>query len=224
MTDGIRAMETRRCSGPNGDPGAPEAGRGPIAAVVLAAGRSSRMGRPKLLLPLGGRAVIARVIDAVLASTAAPVAIVAGAEIERLRQALQGRTLTWVLNPDPAAAMLDSVRLGLQALPSHWQAVVIVLGDQPGLDPETIDRLADKFAAGGRGIVVPVHKGRRGHPILVAARHRDEILRSHDGLGLRGLLRAHPEDVQEIETDRPSVLEDMDTPSDYREWRERLGR
>ncbi len=216
-------METRRCSEQNGSPGAAGAGRRSIAAVVLAAGRSSRMGRPKLLLPLGGRSVIARVIDAVLASTVAPVAIVAGDEIELLKEALEGRTLTWVRNPDPGAAMLDSVRRGLEALPSDWKAVVIVLGDQPGIDSEVIDRLADEFEAGSRGMVVPVHNGRRGHPILVAARYREEIFRDHDDLGLRGLLRAHPEDVQELETDRPSVLEDMDTPSDYRQWRERYG-
>jgi molybdenum cofactor cytidylyltransferase len=71
------------------------------------------------------------------------------------------------------------------------------------------------FRAGGAGILVPVHQGRRGHPVVLAARHRDELLRAHDGIGLRGLLRAHPADVVEWVTDDAAVLEDLDTPADY---------
>lgn len=184
-------------------------------AVVLAAGQSVRMGTQKLLLPFRHQTLIGHVVDQVLAGPVAGVFVVVGADEAGIRQALTGRPVTMVKNPDPAGDMLSSVRCGLRALPDDCQAVAVVLGDQPGITPELLRRLVRAFEAGPRSIVLPVYGGRGGHPLVFAARYRDEVLTRFDGIGLRGLLQAHPDQVQPVEVESASVLDDIDRPADY---------
>jgi molybdenum cofactor cytidylyltransferase len=185
-------------------------------AIVLAAGRSRRMGCQKLLLPFGGQTVIAHIVDEVLRSAVGEVCVVVGQERERLVEALVGRKVTIVRNPDAAGDMLSSVRCGLRALPQHCQAILVALGDQPAITSALIDEIIRAFTDGQRGLVVPVHEGRKGHPILCSAGYREEILTCHEGVGLRGLLQAHPDDILELPVSEPSVLADIDYPEDYR--------
>jgi len=187
-----------------------------ICALVLAAGRARRMGAQKLLLPIGDRPAIARIVDEVLAGPVAEVVVVVGTDGGRIADALAGRRVTLVANPDPAGEMLSSVRCGLRAMPEACTAALVVLGDQPSLTAGLVAALAGAHRATGRGLVVPTYRGRRGHPLLVAMRYREEVLRGYDDVGLRGLLRAHPQDVGEVETGVPGVVEDMDVPDDYR--------
>ena len=112
--------------------------------------------------------------------------------------------------------MLGSVRCGLRALPENCSAVLVVLGDQPGITADVCSALVRSFRTGHRGIVVPSCAGKRGHPLLFAARYRDEILNGYDDIGLRGLLQAHPEDIGEVEINSPAILEDVDVPEDFR--------
>ena len=186
-----------------------------ICALVLAAGRSRRMGVQKLLLPVGGQPLIARVVDEVLRSPVAEVFVVIGHEGERVAEALAGRRVRFVPNPDAEGEMLSSVRCGLRAVPENCAAVLMVLGDQPGISANVIATLAGAFRTAGRGIVVPTHGGRRGHPLLFAMQYRGEILSRYNEVGLRGLLQAHPEEVFEVAVAAPGVLEDMDVPEDY---------
>jgi molybdenum cofactor cytidylyltransferase len=120
--------------------------------------------------------------------------------------------------------MLSSVRCGLRALPPDCEAVLIALGDQPSITADLVARIVHAFYASGRGIIVPVHGGKRGHPLLFSARYSQEVLTRYDDLGLRGLLRAHPEDVFELPADSASVLSDMDYPEDYQREQDRLRR
>jgi molybdenum cofactor cytidylyltransferase len=193
-------------------------------AVVLAAGRSRRMGEgvQKLLLPLGGTTVIGRVVDALLDSDVEQVIVVAGPD-GPLAGALAGRPVTVVRNPDPDADMLSSVRCGLRALPQHCDAVLVALGDQPGLTSVLVNEMLRAFPACGRGILLPTHGGRRGHPLLFSTRYRAEVLTRYEGEGLRGLLRVHPQDVFEMHTPRRAVLDDVDDPADYRRELGRTG-
>jgi molybdenum cofactor cytidylyltransferase len=186
-----------------------------VFAIVLAAGRSRRMGVQKLLLPVGGKPMVAHVVDAVLAGPVDGAIVVVGQEGQTVADAVAGRRVRFVTNPDADGEMLGSVRCGLRALPQEIEAALIATGDQPGITSDLVIALVRAFRASGRGIVVPVHGGRRGHPLLVAARYRAEILTRYDGTGLRGLLRAHPEDVLEVEVSARSVLEDVDCPADY---------
>ncbi len=143
-----------------------------IAAIVLAAGRSRRMGAQKLLLPLGGVPMIARVVDAVLAGTVDDVVVVIGPGGERIAAALAGRPVRFIANPNPDGEMLGSVRCGLRALPPKCEAALVVLGDQPGLTAGLIATLVGAFRSSGRGIVVPTHCGRRGHRCRRQSEHR----------------------------------------------------
>jgi molybdenum cofactor cytidylyltransferase len=186
-----------------------------IGAVVLAAGRATRMGTQKLLLPLGGKPIIAWVMDELLLGRPEKLVLVVGSEGAQIQEVLAGRQVLLVENPDPNGDMLSSLRCGLRALPASCEAILVALGDQPGITHELVSELVRAFYQTGRGIIVPAHEGRRGHPLLFAARFRDELLSRHDGVGLRGLLDAHAEEILEVRVSTASVLEDLDTPEDY---------
>ena len=185
-------------------------------AVVPAAGRSRRMGEgvQKLLLPLGGTTLIGQVVDALLASDLDKVIVVTGTD-GRVAEALSGKRVTVVTNADADADMLSSVRCGLRALPHECDTVLVALGDQPGLTPHLVNEIIAAFRACGHGILVPTHQGRRGHPLVFSKRYGREVLTHYDGEGLRGLLRAHPDDVYEMPAPTAAVLHDVDRPEDY---------
>jgi molybdenum cofactor cytidylyltransferase len=186
-----------------------------ICAVVLAAGGSRRMGTQKLLLPFAGQTVIAHIVDEVRGGPVGRILVVVRKDDEGVSAALTGRTYSAVVNPHPDGDMLSSVRCGLAALPPECTAVLVVLGDQPAITSDLIGRMVATYQTCGRGIVVPTHNGRRGHPLLFSTRYRDEILAGHEQTGLRGLLQTHPDDVFELGTATPAVLADMDHPADY---------
>jgi len=190
------------------------------AGVVLAAGQSRRMGRPKLLLSWGQTTVIGSVLDALLGGgVAEPLVVVRPTDLA-LRALLAQRRVRIVENQDPLADMLGSARCGLRALPDPVDSVLLTPADLPRLNAPLIAMMLNGFQRLSRGILVPVWQGRRGHPLIFAAQYRQEILERYDGVGLRGLLAAHPEDVTEWPAPDAAVLEDLDTPDEY--WRTRL--
>ncbi|MHC4067252.1 MAG: nucleotidyltransferase family protein, partial [Planctomycetota bacterium] len=195
-----------------------------ICAVVTAAGRSRRMGTQKLLLPFGGTTVIGHVVDELLRSVLDEVYVVVGHQPERITAELSGRAVSIVTNTDYDRGMLSSVRCGLGALKPECEVILVALGDQPAVTAELVDAMAESFATVKQRIVVPVHRGRRGHPLLFSAEYRQEILTGHDDLGLRGLLCAHPDDVFELPVPSAGVLSDIDCPEDYRRQRASLER
>jgi molybdenum cofactor cytidylyltransferase len=186
-----------------------------ICAIVPAAGRSSRMGTQKLLLEFAGTTVIGHIVDQLLASRIDSINVVVGHQADRIADELTGRDVSIVANPNPREGMLSSVRCGLEALGPDCNAVLVALGDQPTISATLVDRMIQALAIGGKGIVVPVHDCRRGHPLLFRASYRDEILTHYDDVGLRGLLRGHRDDIIELPADNDTVLSDMDYPDDY---------
>jgi CTP:molybdopterin cytidylyltransferase MocA len=111
--------------------------------------------------------------------------------------------------------MLGSIRCGLAELPPQCRAILVAPGDQPAISAELIEVLTDCYATAGRGIVVPVHAGRRGHPVLIAKSYCAEILKGYDQVGLRGLLTAHADDVFELQVPASLTVSDMNYPEDY---------
>jgi len=187
-----------------------------IWAVVLAAGESRRMGTQKLLLPFGGATVVESVVRAALDSSLDETLVVLGADAARIRQALKSYPLTFATNKDYRLGMLSSVQAGFRALPAGAEAAVVMLGDQPAIPAAVIDGLVRAFRRKGWGIAVPVHGGRRGHPLLVGTAFRDEVLALDPAVGLRQLVLAHPEAVEEVAVDEAAVLTDMDRAEDYK--------
>ena len=187
-----------------------------ICAIVLAAGLSRRMGVQKLLLPFNGKTIIAHIIDQLLASTVGDIHVVVGHQAEQISAELSGQSVSIVKNPNYKSGMLSSVRCGLQNLPEKCQAVMVVLGDQPSITTKLIDQILQTFAVTEKNVLVPLYKGKRGHPILLSVQYRDEILTNYDNVGLRGVLHRHPEDIHELVVSDASILSDMDYPEDYR--------
>jgi molybdenum cofactor cytidylyltransferase len=194
-----------------------------ISAIILAAGRSERMHTQKLLLPFGTTTVIGKIVDDVLNCPVDEVLVVVGEDESAIKLALAGRPVRFVKNPLSPSDMLQSVRVGLTAVSARCQAALIVLGDQPGVSRTVVGDLIDAFHKTGKGIAIPTHGQKRGHPVLIAIKYCEEVLTRYDGVGLRGLMRAHHDDIVEIETPTGEVLEDMDTPSDYEKLRVRRG-
>jgi len=187
-----------------------------ICAIVLAAGRSSRMGVQKLLLPFGGKTVIAHIVDQFLASHVDEIHVVVGYQRKRISRELSGRPVSIVNNPNYKSGMLSSVRCGLRDLPQQCQAILVAIGDQPSITAKLIDQMLRSFATTEKRILVPLYHGKRGHPILFSKVYRNEILTHYDNVGLRGLMYAHRDDLFELTVPTSGVLSDMDCPEDYR--------
>ena len=186
-----------------------------ICAIVLAAGRSRRMGVQKLLLPFGSKTVITHIVDQLTASSVDEVHVVVGCQGKRVSRELSGRPVSIVNNSNYKSGMLSSVRCGLGAMPKQCHAVLVVLGDQPSVTTKLIDQMLQTFASAEKQILVPLYQGKRGHPIVFSAAYRKEILTHYDSVGLRGLLYAHKEDIFELPVKTSGVLSDMDYPEDY---------
>ncbi len=186
-----------------------------IAAVILAAGQSRRMGPVnKLLAEVGGKPMLRRVAEAVLASKAGPVIVVTGHEPEAVAGALAGLDLRLVHNPDYAAGLSTSLQRGLGAVPAESDGAVVCLGDMPGLTAGAIDRLIAAFnPLEGRAICVPTWQGKRGNPLLFAQRYFAEIQAISGDVGARHLIGEYPEALAEVPMADDAILQDIDTPA-----------
>ena len=185
-----------------------------VAAVVLAAGRSTRMGGPnKLLADLGGRPLVRIVTEQALVSKASAVVVVTGHQAEQVRHALDGLKVTFVHNPHFAAGLASSVKAGIGAVPADADGAVVCLGDMPLIDAALIDRLIEAFAPDrGALIAMPVSDGRRGNPVLWSRRFFSELMRLDGDIGARHLIARHAEAVAEVAVEGPSAFLDIDTP------------
>ncbi len=208
-----------------------------IAAIVLAAGSSSRYGGAnKLLLPFGDGVVVQRVVRTVKQTSVARILVVTGHQHVQVMDALHAEACEFAHNPRHAEGeMISSIRVGLarlleppegcsesaessQAQPSgRWAAALIVLGDQPLLPARVIERLVEAFEYGCGDIIAPRFGTQRGHPVLIARKFWGEAMALPDGSPMRALLARHSHDVTHILVNTNTVLLDVDTPELYRE-------
>lgn len=187
-----------------------------IGALVLAAGKSSRMGAAnKLTAEVDGAAMVARVVDAALKSGAKPVIVVTGHQDNEVRAALKGRDVQFVHNPDYAEGLSTSLRTGAKALPDGLDAVVVCLGDMPDITARHIGRLAAAFDPDeGRTICVPTFSGKRGNPVLWGAAFFAELQTLKGDTGAKHLIGEHADAVCEVPMPDDASLRDIDTPED----------
>jgi molybdenum cofactor cytidylyltransferase len=185
-----------------------------IAALLLAAGQSSRMGGPnKLLADVDGRPMVVRTATRLLASRARPLVAVLGKDAEAVDAALGRLPVERVHNPDYAQGLSTSLKRGLAALPEEVDGVLVCLGDMPLVAGRDLDRLIAAFnPLEGRAIIVPTRHGKRGNPVLWARRFFAEMLPLAGDVGARHLIGEHAELVAEVEMDSDNVLVDIDTP------------
>jgi len=182
-----------------------------IAVIVLAAGRSTRMGATnKLVADVNGTPMVRRVVDSTKASKAGPVLVVTGHMATGVSAALAGLDVTLVANPDYATGLASSLKAGIKALPPSCDGALIVLGDMPQIAPEHLDRLIAAFAPDT--IVVPVHEGRQGNPVLWPAKFFPELLQLDGDAGAKRLIGTHAAHVREVDLATAAICADVDTP------------
>lgn len=180
------------------------------------------MGSSKQLLPFGDKTVLQRVLDALLETDLDGIVVVLGHGAEEVRESLEGRRVDICTNRDYRKGMFSSILCGLFAFSDLADAALIVLGDQPRIDARVVRRVVVAYREGEKGIVVPTFGGERGHPALVDLRkYLTEITGLSGEAGLKPVMRGHPEDTLELAVEEGWVLQDMDTPEDYRAELER---
>jgi molybdenum cofactor cytidylyltransferase len=158
-----------------------------IWAIILAGGESSRMGSPKMILPYAGMTIIEKVLENILASDVEKVVTVLGSHKEEVLRVIEKYPVLQCYNSNFKNGMLSSV----------------------------INKMINAYTESGKGIEVPVFENKRGHPLLVDKKYKDEIINLDEPDGLKCLLRRHPDDLLEVDTENPSVLMDIDTKEDY---------
>jgi len=183
------------------------------AAILLGAGRSSRMGAFKPLLPFGNKTVIECCIDSLRDGGVGTIVVVLGHRADDLREKLTG--VSFAVNPDPDSEMGASITAGVRELPDDARATLIALADHPAVPASVVSTIIQEWTHGAR-IVIPTWQGRGGHPVLVDLSFRPELLNLLESGGLRALFESHREAVRRIPVDSPFIARDMDTWDDYR--------
>ena len=186
-----------------------------IAAVILAAGGSTRLGQPKQFLDWGGRPLLAHAADVALLAGLDPVVAVLGCRAEEVREALGMRPVQTVMNWRWQAGLSSSLRVGLAALPFEIKAAIFLQCDQPLVTADLLRALISRFEETGRPIVYPEHAGRRGTPVLFARSLFPELAEVGGDEGGRAVIARHPDEVATVEVSDPDTLSDVDTPADY---------
>lgn len=187
-----------------------------VAGIVLAAGRSSRMGQPKQLLSFRGRTILEWTVDNALASSLHRVIVVLGHDAASVQPFIEQRGVDLVINPSPEAGQSSSLKAGLHALTNEIDAALFLLGDQPLVAPETIDRIVATFAAFPSPIVMPTFNGKRGNPVLFSRQTFPRIETLSGDCGARALFQEYAGDIRSVDVHTPTILFDLDTPEDYR--------
>jgi molybdenum cofactor cytidylyltransferase len=186
-----------------------------ISAIVLAAGESNRMGKPKQIMPLGESTILEQAIDNILSSIVDETIVVLGHEAEEVRKTIAARPVRIAVNTDYRQGMSSSIIAGLNLIDRRAQAVMVALGDQPFVDSQTINILVEEFKSGDKGIAVPVYQEKRGHPVIFDIRYKDELLKLKGDIGGREIIARYPEDVLEVAVNCEGVCIDIDTVENY---------
>ncbi len=187
-----------------------------VAAILLAAGQSRRMGAFKPLLPFGKTTVIRSCINNLRAGGVEDIIVVLGHRTAEVQASLADvARVHFALNPDPESEMSASIACGIQHLPVVTRAVMIALADQPAIPAEVIRAIIDEWRSGVK-LIIPQFQDRGGHPVLIDLDFRDDLLSLDPRRGLKGLFDAYKDQVQRLSVNSPYIARDMDTWDDYR--------
>lgn len=188
----------------------------PLAAVILGAGMSRRMGQPKLVLPWGNRTVIGHIVEVLHAGGVSQITLITGAARDLVEQAVDGLNVKTVYNPEyQTSEMLESLKLGLAAQAGDIRAALVVLGDQPAINAEVVGAVVNHYRHTMARLVAPSYQHRRGHPWLVTRDLWQEIQALRPEQTLRDFLNQHANEIAYVTVETPAVISDIDTPQDY---------
>jgi molybdenum cofactor cytidylyltransferase len=187
-----------------------------LAGIVLAAGESRRMGQPKQLLPFGKGTILERVVDTLLTAGVGEVVVVLGHLADPVRAVLGDRPVRAVVNTEYRQGMLSSVKCGVHAIGTGYDAVLIALGDQPHIEGAVVSEVMRAYRDGDAGIVIPRYGDKKGHPIIInLQRYRQAIANLPEDAGLNLLMQEHADDVRLIDVATEDIIRDIDVPDDY---------
>ncbi|HEV2225824.1 MAG TPA: nucleotidyltransferase family protein [Nitrososphaerales archaeon] len=187
-----------------------------IIAIVLAAGLSTRMGRPKQTLSVSGKSMLQRVLETFRQTKVDGVVVVLGANEREVRNKVRFEKERVIVNSEYAKGMSGSLKLGLAATAHDADAVIVALADQPLLRAATVDRLIKAHLNSKASIVVPVYNGKRGNPVLFDRSLFPQIMKIQGDVGAKSVVRKNEDVVLEVSVPDEGVLIDLDTPQDYR--------
>ena len=185
-----------------------------IAAILLAAGRSRRMGAFKPLLPFGDSTVVESGINNLRGAAVDDIVVVAGHRASEIQDHLKSAKVSFAINLDPNSEMSESIRFGVDQIADNAKCVLIALVDHPAVSSATIKAIIEAWQRGAR-LVQPELDGRGGHPVLIDLYFREELLRLDPATGLRSFFEAHRDEVVRLLVNEPYIARDMDTWEDY---------
>jgi molybdenum cofactor cytidylyltransferase len=186
-----------------------------VWVIILAAGESKRMGSPKMLLPFGNKTIIETVIENVVSSVADNTMVVLGSSGDEILEKIAWLPVKHCYNENYSEGMLSSVKCGFSKLPEKFDAAMVLPGDYPGVGAGVINMLIESFTGSKKKIVIPLFRGKRGHPIVISYELREEVMRLGPEKGLRELPDKFPDDVLEVDVNNQAVLKDIDNMDDY---------
>lgn len=189
-----------------------------VGAIILGAGRSQRMGAPKLTLPWGSTTVIEHIVSVLKMGGVSPIVLVTGGARAEVQNLFRDAGISFAHNPEYAnTQMLETLQIGLREMPEEVSACLVVLGDQPQLECQTVEKLLREYRCGKGEIVVPSHNMRRGHPWLVSKNLWGAIKTFRSPRTLRDFLFEYSSGIHYVEVTSSSILMDLDTPEDYQD-------
>jgi molybdenum cofactor cytidylyltransferase len=191
-----------------------------IIAVVLSAGESSRMGRPKALLPIEGQKFIERIIRVIGQSRVGRTIVVLGHHADQLRGQIEHLPVEVVINPDYRSGQLSSLQAAIRHISNddRCDGMLVHLVDHPFIDVALVDALIESFFETKKMIVVPRYKGKRGHPVIFSRELFGELLDAPLDQGAKAVVNAHRQETLEIEWQDEGITLDIDTPELYRQY------
>lgn len=184
-----------------------------ISAIILAAGKSIRMGENKLLMPWGNVTVLEKVIQTIQDSGIEDIILVTNPDLQ-----IPIPDVRITIN-NTNHEMLSSIQLGLQNQNAEAKATLIVLGDQPQIESRSVRSVCEAYQKSKSNLVVPSYQMRRGHPWLIARPLWDEILKMKENQSPRDFLNKHANEIEYVNVDTPTILQDLDTPEDYLKYK-----
>src|SRR5213594_2988507 len=187
-----------------------------VVPVVLAAGESRRMGFPKALLPLGSGTFLTRILDTLQQSALPEPIVVLGAHAAHIQRLLAQRSVHILLNPDVSLGQISSIKLAFENLPAECGGCLIWPVDHPLISRELVTDLINLFLESKAPLVLPSHKGRRGHPAIVGRTLFQEVLEAQEEGGMKVVVQRHQDAIALLPTDEAATVLDVDTPDDYR--------